>query len=310
MNTSKSPLVSIGMPVFNGENYISEAIESILRQTYKNLEVIVSDNASSDKTIEICEKYCQKDDRIKLYRNSENLGAAKNYNKALSLAKGKYFKWAAHDDYTSDDFIEKCVNVLEGDSDIHLCNTYRRFINEKKETFRWDKFSQIDFLSSSSKERFRKFLKNFRYREPDADVVLGVFRREILNQTQKIADFHSSDVTLVAEIVLKGKIYIIDEFLFFRRFHKSMSIFASSSKNNRANWFNPNRKHLLTPIPYLIWFVQFHKFIIKNRDLQLKDRIVLFFSIIHWLYERTRSRILIKIKIRKPADFGYYSLNI
>ena len=310
MTSEKLPLVSIGLPVYNGENYIEEAIDSILNQSYRNIELIICDNASNDNTIKICKEYCKKDKRIKLYLNGENLGAARNYNRTLELSSGKYFKWAAHDDYTSEDYIEKCVNQLERDSDIHLCNTYRKFIKDDHETFRWDKFSQIDFLSPSIKKRYLTFLKNFRFREPDADVVLGVFRREILDQTQKIANFHSSDLTLVAEIILQGKIYIIDEFLFFRRFHKDMSIFANTSKNNRAKWFNPKKKHILTPIPFLIWFTQFVKFVLKSKDLNFVNKMVLVWGTINWLLARIYSRLMIKFKLRKPSDFGYYSLNI
>ncbi len=92
------PLVSIGLPVYNGENYLEEAIRSILAQTYTHFELIISDNGSTDRTQEICEFYAERDLRIRYYRNKENLGAAWNYNQTFHLAKGKYFKWAAHDD--------------------------------------------------------------------------------------------------------------------------------------------------------------------------------------------------------------------
>src|SRR5215210_4761461 len=92
------PLISIGMPVYNGEKYLSLAIASIIEQDYQNIELIISDNASTDKTPEICKAYQQTDPRIKYYRNQENLGTAKNFKLVFELSKSDYFMWAAHDD--------------------------------------------------------------------------------------------------------------------------------------------------------------------------------------------------------------------
>ncbi len=99
-NTSNSqePLISIGLPVFNGSNFLAEAIESVLNQTYKNFELIISDNASTDSTPEICEKFASEDGRIQYYRNEKNLGAGANYDRCFHLSSGEFFKWIAHDD--------------------------------------------------------------------------------------------------------------------------------------------------------------------------------------------------------------------
>ena len=92
------PKVSIGLPVYNGENYLEDAIISVIKQSYTDLELVISDNASTDRTHEICCDYASTDKRIHYSRNKNNLGAAPNYNKAWSQCTGKYFKWLAHDD--------------------------------------------------------------------------------------------------------------------------------------------------------------------------------------------------------------------
>ena len=90
--------VTIGIPVYNGEDFLEKAVDSLLSQTYEDFELIISDNASTDRTEEICRRYAAQDPRVKYVRNTENLGAAKNYNQLVDMAKGEYFKWAAHDD--------------------------------------------------------------------------------------------------------------------------------------------------------------------------------------------------------------------
>ena len=110
---NNKPRVSIGMPVFNGENYLAEALDSLLTQTFSDFELIISDNASTDKTEEICRAYAVRDQRIRYFRNQENLGASRNYNRVFELSSGEYFKWAAHDDLCAPEFLGRCVDVLD-----------------------------------------------------------------------------------------------------------------------------------------------------------------------------------------------------
>src|SRR3989304_6465989 len=117
----ETPLVSVGLPVFNGNKYIEQAIDSILAQTYQNFELIISDNASNDRTQEICQAFVARDKRIKYFRNDKNLGAAPNFNNVFNLSSGKYFKWAAYDDLLAPDFLSRCIDVLESMPDVVLC---------------------------------------------------------------------------------------------------------------------------------------------------------------------------------------------
>src|SRR3972149_8539793 len=94
-----NPRVSVGLPVFNGEQFLRQALDSVLAQTYPGFELIISDNASTDRTQDICEAYATRDKRIQYYRQSKNVGGGRNYNFVFEVSNGEYFKWLAHDDF-------------------------------------------------------------------------------------------------------------------------------------------------------------------------------------------------------------------
>ena len=120
MNT---PKVSIGLPVYNGEPFLSETIDAILAQTFKDFELIICDNASTDDTERICRRYAARDKRISYYRQHHNIGAAGNFNRVFNLSSGEYFKWAAHDDLIAPEYLARCVEILERDRSVVLCHS-------------------------------------------------------------------------------------------------------------------------------------------------------------------------------------------
>ena len=101
---NNQPKLSIGLPIYNGEKFLEQAIESLLSQTFKDFEIIICDNASTDKTHEICKAYVARDNRIHYYRNETNIGCARNFARVFELSSGEYFKWAAYDDLTTQAF--------------------------------------------------------------------------------------------------------------------------------------------------------------------------------------------------------------
>ena len=105
-------MVSIGMPVHNGERFVRQALESILTQDYRNFELIISDNASTDTTSEICQRYADQDARIRYVRNETNVGASPNHKRVFEMRRGDYFKWAAHDDECLPTFLSRCMSVF------------------------------------------------------------------------------------------------------------------------------------------------------------------------------------------------------
>src|SRR2546425_2550054 len=127
---AQSPLVSIGLPVYNGENYVREAIESILDQGFADFELIISDNASTDRTGEICREWISRDSRVRYYKSEVNRGLAWNFNRVFELACGRYFLWVSHDDRVGEDYLSRCLEVLERYSGVVLCFSNSNYINE------------------------------------------------------------------------------------------------------------------------------------------------------------------------------------
>jgi glycosyltransferase involved in cell wall biosynthesis len=215
MSTESKPYVSIGLPVYNGEKYLNAALESIITQTFSDFEVIISDNASTDNTPQICHEYVAKDSRVHYYRNTVNLGAPKNYNRTVKLSKGKYFKWAAADDVHKKDYLQRCVNILENDPSIVLCHSKTARIDESGFiTGKYDHSMRID-----SPNRYDRFADLISIMSNPCWTVFGVMRKEILARTPLHGDYRGADANLLAELALYGRLYEVPEYLFLRRDH-------------------------------------------------------------------------------------------
>ena len=111
------PLVSVGMPVRNEDRFLEESLHSLLAQDYVNLEIIISDNASTDRTAAICRTFSMRDRRVHYHRFDTNHGAAENFKRVVTLAQGKYFMWAAGHDLWSPNLVSECVRQLENEPD-------------------------------------------------------------------------------------------------------------------------------------------------------------------------------------------------
>jgi len=245
------PTLSIGLPVYNGEDFIAQALDSIQNQTFQDFEIIISDNASTDRTAEICKQYANKDSRISYSRSDKNLGAAWNYNRAFELATGKYFKWASHDDLCDPSYFNKCIDILEQDSSIVLCYANTTVINPAGELTS-DYTEDLHLQSPKISERYRKFHQRF-FEKYKCNAIFGIVRRDVLQETELIGHYEASDIVLLAELSLRGKVYEIPEHLFFRRDHPKMSGRANPTTESIAAWFDPtNTKKLITPMNRLL----------------------------------------------------------
>lgn len=123
----EKPLVSICIPTYNGGEFIKETIESILAQSYDNLEIIITDDKSTDNTAEIVSSF--EDKRIIFIRNEKNLGFIGNWNKCLSLTQGKYMKVVCHDDILLEDTIKKQVEIMETNSNVSVVTGASTVVN-------------------------------------------------------------------------------------------------------------------------------------------------------------------------------------
>ncbi len=229
-------MVSIGLPVFNGEDYLEEAIDSIIAQTYGRFQLIISDNSSTDRTPEMCEAYTAKDERVRYYRSAENRGLAWNYNRVFELSKGKYFKWAAHDDVCAPEYIERCLEVLERMPDVIVCYTKTIIINEYGEQVQHYR-DDLNVSSESPCERFQNLLSNIGLSNP----VFGLIRMSALRENP-FGPYIASDLPLLAELALIGKYFEVPEWLFFRRDHPKKSNYAYPTDEATAILYDPANK--------------------------------------------------------------------
>jgi glycosyltransferase involved in cell wall biosynthesis len=217
-----TPKVSIGLPVYNGAKYLRLALDSLRNQDYPNLDLLISDNASTDGSADICSEYAQNDPRIRFFRNERNIGAAKNFNRVFKLATGKYFMWAAHDDLWEPNFISKCVAALEKHPSVVLCGTDVRFINQigQPVTGRGLKivggnYNRLNTLNFDLRRRVSELT-----RELNWYAIYGVIRSDALKNTELSRGFYGSDVILLMELLLQGETLILPEPLFHYRIQK------------------------------------------------------------------------------------------
>ena len=140
--------------------------------------MILSDNASTDGTEEICKEYAAKDKRVRYHRNPENIGGANNENQTFRMSRGEFFRWAAHDDMCAPELIEKCVSVLDRDPSVILCYTMLTDINETDEKLRT--ISQKKGISDKAYVRFRDLAS----RDHNCEATYGLIRSEVLRKTR------------------------------------------------------------------------------------------------------------------------------
>ncbi len=231
---SAVPKLSIGLPVYNGEKLLPQALDHLLAQTFRDFEIIVSDNASTDRTPEICRGYARRDSRIRYVRNATNLGAIANFNRAFELSAGPLFKWAAHDDLHLDGYLEKCVRILDDDPTVVLAHSGTAFIGDDGQPLPFDADTEtyIDATgarhspdgatigdSSNAVERFWDVLAHARW----GSHMFGVIRRDALRRTHLLLNFASSDRTMLAELALLGRFRSVPERLYLRRIHAGSS---------------------------------------------------------------------------------------
>jgi glycosyltransferase involved in cell wall biosynthesis len=239
------PRVSVGLPVYNGDNYLEQTLKSLTGQSFEDFELIISDNASTDRTEEICRDYAAIDNRIHYHRNAENLGACPNYNRIIPLARGDYFRWHAHDDLLEQQFLEYCVATLDQDSTAVLCHTKQHIIDEKGNTIRIN-----DDRMHLPYEHAHKRLRQYLFRGVGVwAAIFGLIRLDILRRTPLLGSYLGADRVLLGELTLWGKVLRIDEPLFLLRFHDRQSWRAHYSLRQRATWFSRENQHkrFITP---------------------------------------------------------------
>ena len=285
----KEPRVTIGMPLYNAERYLEETLESILAQTFTDFELIVSDNASTDRTDEICRRYAATDSRIQYSRNPQNMGATYNYNRTLALASGAYFRHNAYDDTLAPTYLERCVAVLDNEPAVVLVYPLVRFIDENGNPHREGKLRRckLDLRMQEPHERLRAFIDTGGPYSM-CDPVFGLFRASALRRTAALGNYISADAILLAEIALQGHVAEIPEVLFYERFHPNGSVLANPTLDDRYAWFDPdNYGKLSNQLPHWRWVIELFK-AIDRAALSARERNRCFLEMRRWLWATKR----------------------
>lgn len=238
-----APRVSIGMAVYNGERFLAYTLDSLLAQTYRDFELIICDNCSSDGTEAICRAYAAKDARVRYHRNSTNIGVARNFNLSFSLSRGEYFKYTAGDDFYAPSFLEECVAVLDRRPEVVLCYPKTQLVDEAGASIE-DYEDKLDLQFSTPHQRFAKLLWNIWLCNP----VFGLQRASVRRRVRPYGAYPSSDTVFLAELALYGCFVELPQRLFFRRmFETSMVKYPSPydrmrmyDPGNKSRWLFPN----------------------------------------------------------------------
>ena len=230
-----APRLSIGLPVYNGERYLAESLDSLLSQSYENFELIISDNASTDGTAGICRRYMKQDCRIRYICQPRNIGAVPNHNFVVGQARGELFKWASHDDLYARDLLKCCVEALDEYPHFVLAHSWTALIDSSGLVTETIEHS-LATASLRAPERFRSLL----YAKA-GDEGVGVVRTKVLSSTSLHGSYHHADRTITAELVLYGPFYQVPDSLYMRRDHPYRAERACPTVRTRCANMDPRR---------------------------------------------------------------------
>jgi glycosyltransferase involved in cell wall biosynthesis len=233
--------------VYNGQRFVEEALDSILDQTFTDFELIISDNASTDRTGEIAEAYAKRDRRIRYYRAERNMGAGWNVRRVYELATGKYFKWAAADDLMESDFFRRCVEVLESDPECVVAYGGAKQVDENG-TFIANYVTPVKADSNDPVERFRQMLLI----DHGCFQIFGVMRMSALKQLPPQGVYANSDRVLLARMSLLGRFYETPEHLFITRRHSEQSNVTLPARVTQPRRFRLTNRYGV--LPALEWW--------------------------------------------------------
>lgn len=229
------PRMTVGLPVYNGENYLAESLDALLGQSYADFELIISDNASTDATQDICRRYEKQDSRVRYVRQPHNIGLAPNHNFTVEQARGELFKWASHDDLYAPDLLKCCVEALDDDPRVVLAHSWTAMIDSSGTITQKVEYP-LATASLRAPERFRSALF-----ASGGDDTGGVMRTEVLRRTPLHGSYHHADRTVITEVSLYGPFYQVPDWLYFRRDHPERAERACPTMRSRCANMDPRR---------------------------------------------------------------------
>lgn len=235
------PKVSIGLPVYNGEVYIEETLDSLLAQTYEDFELIIADNASTDSTEAICRAYAGRDTRIRYVRNRTNIGAAPNYTLVARLACGELFKWAAHDDVCDRDFLMRCVAALDAHPEALLAYPRTLVIDGGGAVI-----GEGGARPATCSPRPHQRLREMAQLGTDVYPIFGVIRADALRSVLPHRGYAGADRVLLVQLCLRGPFIEVPEALFRIRHHAGQYSERFSTSHSSVSWWDASETKAVT----------------------------------------------------------------
>ncbi len=239
--SSTIPALTVGLPVRNGLPFLETALTALLSQDYRDFELVISDNASTDATRAVCEREAARDPRIRYFRNDTNLGVTQNFNRTFELARGRFFKWASHDDLTLPGMLRRCTDALAA-APQSVCLVYPRseFIDADGRRVSQPQ-GLLDLTGSRPHERLTNIVEKLDY----TNALYGVFRSDVLRKTRLYSSFQGSDWVFFAEVAMLGTAIEIPEVLFLRRLHPQRVLSGAATTRQIREWLDPEGATLL-----------------------------------------------------------------
>jgi len=245
------PRVSLGLPVYNGERYVGAALDSVLAQDFSDFELVISDNASTDATGQICQAYATRDPRIRYSRNPRNIGLSPNFRRVFELSRAPYFKWVVHDDLLAPSYLRRCVELLDT-AGPEVALVYPRTLlidGEGREIAPYNDF--MDLRERLPHQRLHHLFWSLGFNHCG----LGLIRADVLRSTRLEGAYESADLVLLVELALRGQFWEHPETLYQRRVHDGSSFGSYQSPESYAVLMDPGNAGSL-PMPRTKLFVE------------------------------------------------------
>tara|TARA_R110001599_G_scaffold215962_2_gene414229 strand:- start:6139 stop:7026 length:888 start_codon:yes stop_codon:yes gene_type:complete len=264
----KSPLVSIGIPIFNEAKFLRASLESLLAQTYQNIEIIISDNASTDHTSQICSEYSNKYAKIKFHRFTENQGASANFDYVLEQSKGRYFMWAAGHDLWSDNHIAQCVQTLESHPTASLAFASTQWISETGDPHP----NQTGWVDTRGLDPVARYFMVF---WGNMNPILGLIRREYL-ATIEIKSTVGSDLLILTQLAALGDFVHADQALWSRREFRVETSYTDKLNRYKSSDYGLTTSFIDKHLPFARLPIELIKNVILSRlPTKIKTMILL-----------------------------------
>jgi glycosyltransferase involved in cell wall biosynthesis len=276
--------VSIGVPVFNGEKFLEKALRSLVEQNHVDMEILILDNASSDRTSEICRDFAAQDSRVQYSRNARNVGAGPNFNQAFQRSKGHYFKWAAHDDWISPEYISSCVDALEREPDAVLAYGSTICVDDSGSPIEQIAEEMNHPADSTAAGRLSAIIHS----SIGCFEIFGLIKSSALARTDLHRSYYGSDRALLAQLSLLGSFLKLDGPILYNRDHAERSIRLAKA-SERLAWQDQNSRRG-SHFPH--WQLTLHYASIIARSAPPTQKATCFAHLVRWIGRRHTAFVL------------------